>query len=150
MHTRLLGILLLFRYCALFNNLHRFVSLCLFDYIKHQTWPLLHTFVFIYINRVVGVSLLARQPDQWRPQLYSVFFCSLVFRGRNPWKLQRICILQYLKLGLKYTKKHMDGNAFFHVHCSKKLRENSKRSKSLNSQVFVFRTKCVCFVFLAG
>ena len=104
MHTRLLGILLLFPYCALFNNLHGIVSLCLFDNIKHQTCPLLHTFVFIYINRVVEVSLLARQPDRWRPQLYSAFFCSLVFSGRSPWKLQRICILQYLKL---------DGNAFF-------------------------------------
>ena len=105
MHTRLLGILLLFRYCALFNNLHGFVSLCLFDYIKHQTWPLLHTFVFIYINHVVGVSLLARQPDQWRPQLYSAFFLLLSLQGKKPLEAPKNLHLTVLKTGSKIDKK---------------------------------------------
>ena len=95
---------------------------------------------------VVGVRLLGRQPDQWRPQWYHLLVLNVcrdvdmtyndrrslhniagglggaispqrvqgralvgvqgaepwwVSRGQSPWKLQRICVLQYLKLGLK-------------------------------------------------
>ena len=39
------------------------------------------------------------------------------------------------KTGSKTDQKHMDGYAFFHVHCSTKSLENSKRSEILNFQV---------------
>ena len=101
---------------------------------------------------VVRVKLLGRQPDQRCPQWYlfsisvgleherSRFIAELWLgvQGAKRWKLQRICILQYLKLGLKLH--------FFHVHCNTKSQENSKRSKILNFQVS-YQRKFVCLYF---
>ena len=39
------------------------------------------------------------------------------------------------RTGSKIGPKHVDGCAFFQLHCSTKSQENSKRSKILNSQV---------------
>ena len=47
----------------------------------------------------------------------------------------------------KIDQKHVNSYAFFHVHCSTKSKKNSKRSKTLNSQVS-YPKKCVCSIFL--
>ena len=39
------------------------------------------------------------------------------------------------KTGSKIDPKHVDGCAFFRVHCGTKSQENSQRSKILNSKV---------------
>ena len=53
------------------------------------------------------------------------------------------------KTGSKIGPKHVDGCAFFQVHCSTKSQENSRRSKILNSQVS-YQKKMRMLIFLAG
>ena len=56
------------------------------------------------------------------------------FQGEVPGSSKNICILQFLKLGLKLTK-NLGWLCIFHVHCNAKSQENFKRFKILNSQV---------------
>ena len=94
--------------------------------------------------KLLGGSLINGAPPPPPPPSCTRFL-SLVCRRRSPWKLQRICILQYLKLGLKLTK-NMWMVMHFHVHCSTKSQENSTSSKILNSQVSYQNKMCMFYI----
>ena len=109
---------------------------------------------------VVRVRLLGRKPDQWRPQWY---LCSLGLervpsrskaepwfgsRGCNPRKLQRICILQYLKLGLKLIQNTW---MVMHFSCALQYKVTGKFQKVQNFEFLNFLSEKMCmFIFLAG
>ena len=104
---------------------------------------------------VVRVRLLGRQPDQCPPPPPSrvvLVFLFLVWNMYPAGPSQSpggICILHYLKLGLKLTQKHVDGCTFFSSALQHKVTE--KFRKVQNSQFSSFLSEKMCmFIFLAG
>ena len=73
------------------------------------------------------------------------------FHGRVlvQWKLQRICILRSLNLGLILPNNTSMVMHFFHMHCSTKSKKNPKAPK-FSVLNFLIRRKCVCSIVLAG
>ena len=70
-------------------------------------------------------------------------------QGLAPWKLQRICILRYLNLGLILPNNTWMVLHFFQFHCSTKSQENPKGPK-FSILRFLIRKKCVFSIVLAG
>ena len=71
-------------------------------------------------------------------------------RRRSPWKLQKFCILQYLKLGLKLTKARASSCIF---SCALQYKVTGKFQKVQNFEFSSFLSEKVCmfiYIFLAG
>ena len=98
------------------------------------------------VSGVARVRLLGKQPDQWRPPVVLVFFARSWFAGSESLEAPKNLHLTVLKTGSKIVQKHVEGYAFFHVHCSTKSQENSKRSKILNSQVSYQNKMCMFYI----
>ena len=65
-------------------------------------------------------------------------------RGRAPWKLQRICILRYLGLGLILPNNTWIVMHFF-MCIAVRSHRNSQRSKIFNSQVSYQKKMCMFY-----
>ena len=92
-----------------------------------------HTFLPLGLGRVSCLRHNMRNTFVWmgayKPCSSSIVGSWWRSRGRAPWKLQRICILWYLNLGLILPNNTWMVYAFFHVYCSTKSQENPKGPK---------------------
>ena len=90
------------------------------------------------------VRLLGRKPDQWRPQLYLLFFLPGL-QGVKPLEAPVNLHLTVLKTGYKTDQKHVDGYAF---SCALKYEVTGKfeRSTVLNSQVSYQNKMCMFYI----
>ena len=66
-------------------------------------------------------------------------------QGARPLEAPKNLHLTVSKSGSNIAQQYVDGNAFFHVHCSTKSKENPKGPK-FSILKFLIRKKCVCSI----
>ena len=104
-----------------------------------------HTFLPLGLGRVSCLRHKMRNTFVWmgayKPPSSSIVGSWWRSRGRAPWKLQRICILWYLNLGLILPINTWMVYAFFSCVLQYKITRISQRSQIFNSQVS-YQKKC--------
>ena len=113
--------------------------------------PASHTFLPFDLGRV---SMSLRNTFEWTgalqagPQQFNGKVVVEV-QGTHHLEAPKDLHLMVPKSRSIIVQQYVDGNAFFHVHCSTKSQENPKVPK-FSILKFLSEKKCVCFIVPAG